>query len=75
MPPIIMTLRYVIERSNNVIETASSLERRSIKSPIIPGSTAPTPPGVGMVLRIAWLRAVIRIKGIPTVISSACTTK
>ena len=35
-------------------------------NPVTPGSTTPTPPGVGNVLNTAWPNDTIRIKGMAT---------
>ena len=52
-PPKTMTLSSVIDRSKIAIEAASFFGNHKANKPVTPASTAPIPPGVGTVLKIA----------------------
>ena len=58
-PPVAITLKNVIHLSTSAIDIASGAFRLINSRAIIPGSTTPTPPGVGTMLSKECANATI----------------
>ena len=61
-PPVAITLKNVMDLSSKAIEIASGVSKLIRSRPIMPGSTTPTPPGVGTMLSKEWAKATIGIR-------------